>query len=117
MPLNVPDSNYNSDLLKIYAKQVRKAGAMLQLTIIPYTYEQLLPLNTISDAILTKIASDCLEINNMGVPVLLNYAPDMNTHFHKYGLNPIAYTQGFRAMSNKIKEMNAKLTGIFYKSY
>ena len=94
-----------------YAKQVKKVGGVLQLTIIPDSTDQSIALNVIPDRALEMIASDCQTINLKGIPVFLNFAPDMNANFHKYRLNPEAYREGFRKMTNAIRSKNLAHTG------
>lgn len=66
------------------AALIRGTGAIMALHIIPSVN-----LSLISNTTLSALAAKCAEINEMGVPVLLHYCPDMNGNWYSYGIYPL----------------------------
>jgi beta-mannanase len=58
---------------------------------------------TIPQDILDKVAQACKRINtHYGTPILFRYAHEMNGDWTNYGMQPTAYTIGFRRMAKAI---------------
>lgn len=55
------------------AMLIRGTGAIMSMTVIPT-----LPLDAYTNQTLISLAAKCKEINEMGIPILLRFAPDMN---------------------------------------
>lgn len=94
-----------------YARKVRKVGGVLQLSIVPDSKELTVDLANMPARAFEMIAADCEAINNMGIPVFLNFAPDMNSNYYKYKLNPESYKTGFQRMAEIIRARKLVHTG------
>jgi hypothetical protein len=63
----------NKDIYMWKASLIRGTGAIMSMTIIPTV-----SLRTLSNETLANLVMKCRDINNWGIPVLLNFAPSMN---------------------------------------
>lgn len=61
------------DILLWTAALIRGTGAIMSISVVPTV-----PLDDVGNATLVLLAMKCAQINKMGIPVLLRYAPDMN---------------------------------------
>ncbi|KAH9254905.1 hypothetical protein BASA84_001698 [Batrachochytrium salamandrivorans] len=89
-----------SDIFAWTAALIRGTGAIMGITIIP-----LVPLNTIQTGVLEQLARKCLSINNLGVPVMLRYAPQMNGNWFPYGQDPAAYRASFIKVAGLVHDI------------
>ncbi|KAI8901847.1 glycoside hydrolase superfamily [Globomyces pollinis-pini] len=89
------------------ADLIRKTGAVMGVTVVPTV-----PLNTLTNSTYQFLGQKCRQINDMGIPIMLRYAPDMNgklyiPHFlgnwHIYGQNPTVYRKSFRDVAKAIR--------------
>lgn len=94
-----------------YARKIKKVGGILQLSIVPDSTDEAVDLANMPARAFEMIAADSQSINNMGVPVFLNFAPDMNANYYKYKLNPESYKAGFKRMADVIRERKLVYTG------
>jgi hypothetical protein len=87
------------------AKKIRRVGGALQLTIVVDSVVPTINLAAdIPDIAYDQILGDCEAINGMGVPVFLNFAPDMNANYHKYKMNPVAYKASYSKLANSVHQ-------------
>jgi beta-mannanase len=110
--LNLEAPYYNSEELRSYAKKVRKVGGAIQLTFVPDSTQEFIDFRTIdATAAFQKVVEDCRHINNQGVPVFLNFAPEMNANYFKYGMNPESYKKGYTDLANLVRGAQLTYTG------
>jgi hypothetical protein len=81
------------DVFSWTAALIRGTGAIMSITVIPT-----IPLTQVNQTGLHLLATKCKDVNEMGIPVLLRFAPDMNGNWHPYGQDPIRYRTKFREM-------------------
>lgn len=87
------------------ANLIKGTGAVMGITLIP-----MVSLEMILQSAIEKLAKKCKEINDMGIPILLRFAPDMNGilyltkgNWHPYGQNPGLYKFVFQKIANQIR--------------
>jgi hypothetical protein len=88
------------------ANLIRGTGAVMGITLIPTV-----SLDKILQGTIESLVMKCKEINDMGIPILLRFAPDMNGiiyltkgNWHPYGQNPGIYKFVFQKISNRIRD-------------
>lgn len=110
MSLSDP-SLYDSAALRGYARKIRKIGGIVQLSIVPDSTDAIVELDKMPQRVFDMIVGDCEAINGMGVPVFLNFAPDMNANYYKYKLNPESYKAAFKTLADLIRGKKLVHTG------
>eukprot|EP00842_Homolaphlyctis_polyrhiza_P006191 jgi/Hompol1/6573/HPOL_002492-RA len=87
-----------SDIYAWTAALIRGTGAIMGVTVIP-----IVPLKAVSPSVLMSLAQKCKDINSIGVPVMLRFAPQMNGNWFPYGQDPEAYTTTFQTLAGLVK--------------
>ncbi|KAL2912410.1 hypothetical protein HK105_208113 [Polyrhizophydium stewartii] len=86
------------DIFAWSAALVRGTGAIMGVSVIP-----LVPLARVRQSVLAQLAVKCRAINDLGVPVLLRFAPHMNGNWLPYGQDPAAFRNSFRSLAHLVK--------------
>ncbi len=79
------------------AGQAKLHGSILLLTLEPHG-----GLDTISDEVVTRLATDLLALNDNGVPVVLRFAHEMNGSWYAWGQQPTHYIEVFRKVATAV---------------
>lgn len=79
------------------AEQVRANGGILLLTLEPHG-----GLGTMSDPVIDRLTADLRELNDMGTPVMVRFAHEMNGSWYAWGQQPERYIEVFRKVSDAI---------------
>jgi hypothetical protein len=87
-----------SDVFLWTAALIRGTGAIMGISVIPT-----IPLTQVNRTGLELLAKKCKDVNDLGIPVLLRFAPDMNGNWHPYGQDPINYKLKFREMAGTVR--------------
>jgi hypothetical protein len=94
-----------ADVYTWSASLVRGTGAVMGMTVIPSE-----PLYRISETVLSQLADKCREINLMGIPILLRFAPEMNGkkyltvgNWFLYGQDPVPFRHSFRKLAYLVR--------------
>lgn len=81
------------------AGQVEENGGVLLLTLEPHG-----GLDTMSDAVVDRVAEDLRALNADGVPVVLRFAHEMNGSWYAWGQQPQKYVETFRRVAAAVHE-------------
>ncbi|KAI8903567.1 glycoside hydrolase superfamily, partial [Gorgonomyces haynaldii] len=82
------------------AALIRGTGAVMGMTVIPQV-----PLQNISLQSFKKVAEKCKMVNEMGVPVMLRFAPEMNGNWYPYGQQPKDYIRYFQNLTALVRNV------------
>lgn len=82
------------------ASLIKSTGAIMQIQLIPTV-----PLSLVTFEAVQKLAEKCRQINEMGVPILLNFAPEMNGNWFIYGQDPINFKNVFQIVSVTVRNI------------
>jgi hypothetical protein len=77
--------------------QVRATGGALLLTLEPHG-----GLETMSEEVIAKLATDLRAINDQGTPVVVRFAHEMNGSWYSWGQQPLRYVEVFRKVAAAI---------------
>ncbi|KAJ3369422.1 hypothetical protein GGF31_005332 [Allomyces arbusculus] len=87
-----------------YAKQIKDAkGFML------FTLEPMDGLQVMTDSVIDKVVAVLVQINDMGVPVMLRFAHEMNGAWYAWGQKPDLYKATWIRLTKAVRA-KAKLT-------
>lgn len=70
------------------------------MTIIP-----VVPFKSITNDTVRSLAIKCLQINRAGVPILLRFAPQMNSGVYTYGFDPVSFVALFREVTLAVRNL------------
>jgi hypothetical protein len=79
------------------AGQVRENGGILLLTLEPHA-----GLDAMSDEVINRLANDLRELNELGTPVIVRFAHEMNGSWYAWGQQPEHYVQVFRKVADAV---------------
>ena len=89
-----------SSIFNWTAGLIRGSGAIMSISVIPTV-----SLDTLTASAISELASQCMWINQQGIPVLLQFAPQMNGNWFAYGQDPVNYVAAFRNVSQAIRNV------------
>ncbi|KAI9030385.1 glycoside hydrolase superfamily [Hyaloraphidium curvatum] len=106
--IKITASDYEADMLLWKAQLLRQnarrhspptAPSLMHVALMPTT-----ELDAINPALYDRIATDLRRINyELGVPVLLRFAHEMNGNWNPYGQKPLQYVRGFRRLAEAVR--------------
>ncbi|HXO50735.1 MAG TPA: glycosyl hydrolase [Mycobacterium sp.] len=85
---------------KSAARQVRENGGVLLLTLEPHA-----GLDAVSPEVIRTLAYDLLDLNNVGVAVIVRFAHEMNGSWYAWGQQPEHYKAVFRQVATAIHQI------------
>jgi hypothetical protein len=103
-----PDS-FDFNMLAYHGNLAQLQGSILLLTLQPNRDVGEMP-----QSLLDRVSEALADINRKGVPVLLRYGHEMNGDWTSYGVRPVSFVRGFRAMTNSVRKYT-NMTGILYE--
>ncbi|KAJ3263240.1 hypothetical protein HK104_006672 [Borealophlyctis nickersoniae] len=80
-------------------------GAIMGITLLPHY-----GLDNISQEAIVQLGAKCAEINQMGVPIMLRFAPEMNGNWWPWGQDPVKYRSVFRRLALVVRNMTGDTT-------
>ncbi|TPX70929.1 hypothetical protein SpCBS45565_g01421 [Spizellomyces sp. 'palustris'] len=69
-------------------------GAIMGMTLMPHK-----GLDQVSIDAMSQLGQKCAEINRVGIPILLRFAPEMNGNWYPWGQSPVKYREAFRNLA------------------
>ncbi|KAI8818214.1 uncharacterized protein EV422DRAFT_194430 [Fimicolochytrium jonesii] len=87
-----------SDYFNWTAGLVGGTGAIMGMTVMPYQ-----GLANVSLDAITQLGLKCAEINQVGIPIMLRFAPEMNGNWYPWGQSPSLYKRVFQQIATIVR--------------
>lgn len=97
---DIPYDRATWEHTKSAARQVKENGGALVLTLEPHG-----GLDTVSPEVIRTLAYDLLDLNNIGVAVIVRFAHEMNGSWYAWGQQPDHYKAVFRQVANAVHKI------------
>ncbi|KAI9096215.1 hypothetical protein DFS34DRAFT_159274 [Phlyctochytrium arcticum] len=75
-------------------------GAIMGMTLMPHK-----GLDNVTDDAMTQLGLKCAEINSVGIPIMLRFAPEMNGNWYPWGQSPEKYKLAFQRLAKIVRSL------------
>ncbi|KAI8908789.1 glycoside hydrolase superfamily [Powellomyces hirtus] len=106
---NVNSSGFSHQIADYYnwtAGLVGGTGAIMGMTIMPYK-----GLENVTLQAMMQLGAKCAEINQVGIPIMLRFAPEMNGNWYPWGQNPSQFRTVFRQLATIVRNATSPAGG------